>query len=146
MHEMAFQEKSAWIMAVALLVGAVLYFGVVGVMSSSMGRLAPPVVPVVAVYSAILAIVAIVGHAVVAALAPKEANARLDERERAVHARAGQRSGVVFGFGVVASLGVYLWSYDGNLLFYCVFASLMLSQLVEYALQIVMYRTSVTGV
>jgi hypothetical protein len=41
------------------------------------------------------------------------------------------------------SLGLYLFSYDGNLLFYCVFGSLMISQLVEYGLQIVLYRTTV---
>lgn len=41
------------------------------------------------------------------------------------------------------SLGLYLLSYDGDLLFYCVFASLMISQLVEYGVQIFLYRTTV---
>ena len=41
------------------------------------------------------------------------------------------------------SLGFYLLSRNGDLLFYSVFASLMLGQLMEYVFQIVFYRTSV---
>ena len=49
----------------------------------------------------------------------------------------------VLGVGVVTSLGVYLLSPRGDLLFYLVFASLMLSNLAEYALQILFYRRAV---
>jgi hypothetical protein len=140
---MPFQEKSAWIMSFALLVGGLFYFGVVAAMSSELGHLAPPNLPVVAVYSVILAIIASVGHIAIAILTPKEATARLDERERTVAGRAGDRSGVVFGAGVVLSMGLYLVTYDGNLFFYCVFASLMISQLASYIIQIVLHRTSV---
>jgi hypothetical protein len=140
---MGFQEKSAWVMSLALLVGGVFYFGIVAVMSSSLGHLAPPVLPLVAVYSAVLVLVAIVGHVVAALSAPGEADAGLDERDRLVGTKASHRSGLVFASGVVVALGAYLFSYDGDLLFYGVFASLMLSQLVEYAMQIVLYRTRV---
>jgi uncharacterized membrane protein (DUF485 family) len=141
--EMPFQEKSAWIMSVALLVGAIFYFVVVAAMSSAIGELAPPILPTVAVYTAILVVIAIVGHIVVAALAPRDASAPLDERERVIVARASHRSGYVLGAGVILSLGLYLFSYSGDLLFYGVFASLMLSQLVEYGMQIFLYRTTV---
>ena len=142
-YMMAFREKSAWVMASALLVGGIFYFWVVAVMSEGIGHLAPPILPLVAVYSALLAGVAALGHIVIAVLAPKEATARLDERERALVTRASHRAGLVFATGVVLSLGLYLVAYDGNLFFYCVFASLMLSQLAGYALQIVSFRTSV---
>jgi hypothetical protein len=140
---MAFQEKSAWVMAIALLVGGIVYFWVVAAMSAGIGRLAPPILPLVAVYSALLAVVAAVGHIVIAVLAPKEATSRLDERERALVTRASHRAGLVFGTGVVLSLGLYLVVYDAHLFFYCVFASLMLGQLADYALQILSFRTSV---
>lgn len=68
---MPFQEKSAWIMSLALLLGGIFYFRVVVAMSSEIGEL------------------------------------------------------------------------DGNLFFYSVFASLMISQLVEYGMQIFLYRTTV---
>jgi hypothetical protein len=140
---MPFQEKSAWIMTVALLVGSAFYFGVVAAMSSRIGQLAPPNLPLVAVYTALLVLVAIAGHVVIAVFTPREANARLDERERKITIQAGHRSGDVFGMAIVLSLGLYLVTYDGNLLFYCVFASLMISQLIEYGLQILLYRTAV---
>jgi hypothetical protein len=73
-------------------------------------------------------------------LSPKEANAPLDERERKIVHRAGNLSSYVFATGVVLSLGVYLFSASGDLLFYGVFASLMLGQLAEYLIQIALYR------
>jgi hypothetical protein len=139
---MAFQEKSAWIMALTLLVTGIFYFGVVAVMSSAAGGLAPPNIPVVAVYTLFLVILAILGHIMIALLAPKDANAPTDERERRIFERASHGSGYVFGAGVIVSLGLYLVRYDGNLLFYGVFASLMLGQLSEYLAQIVLYRST----
>ena len=140
---MAFHEKSAWIMSFALLLGGIFYFGVIARISSEIGQLVPPMLPLVAVYTAILVAIAIAGHVVIALMAPKEASASLDERERQLAVRAGHHSGLVFGAGVIMSLGLYLFSYNGNLLFYCVFGSLMISQVVEYGLHIVLYRTTV---
>jgi hypothetical protein len=139
-NQMPFHEKSAWIMTLALLLGGVFYFGVVAAMSSQLGRLAPPVLPLIAVYSAVLAAIAAIGHVVIAALAPRDTGDRLDERERQVIVRAGHGSGYVLAAGVVVSLGLYLVRYDGHLLFYGVFASLMLAQLAEYVMQIVRLR------
>lgn len=140
---MAFHEKSAWIMSLALLLGGIFYFGAVARISSETGHLVPPMLPLLAVYTQLLIAMAIAGHIVVAVTAPKEAGGPLDERERQLTTRAGHHSGYVFAAGVIISLGLYLFSYDGHVLFYCVFGSLMLSQLVEYALQIVSYRTTV---
>ena len=138
---MAFQEKSAWIMTLALLIGGLFYFGLVVLISNGMGQLAPPLLPLIVIYTIILVALAIVGHVLIAIMTPKEANAPLDERERQIQYRAGHWSGYVIGFGVIVSLGSYLFTRNGDLLFYAVFASLMLSALTEYASQIVLYRT-----
>ena len=140
---MSFQEKSAWVMSLALLLGGAFYFGVVMSMSLELGQLARPLLPLVAVYSVILIIVSILGHILVASLAPRDANAPLDERERRIFDRAGHVSGYVFGSGVVISLGLYLLSYSGDVFFYSIFASLMIGQLTEYALRIYLYRAAV---
>ena len=86
---------------------------------------------------------AVVGHIAIAVLAPTEANASPDERERQIFNRAGHYSSYFLAVGVVLALGYYLVSRNGDLLFYGVFASLMLGQVMEYLIQIFLYRTSV---
>lgn len=140
---MAFQEKSAWVMSIALLVAGGIYFGVVGQLSSGAGQLVPPNVPFVTGYTIVLVIAAVLGHIVVAAMSPSEANADLDERDRKIQTRAEAISGYVLGFGVIACLGYYLWMREGDVLFYGILLFLMLSQLVEYALKIWFYRTAI---
>lgn len=137
---MAFHEKSAWIMSLGLLIGGVLYFAMVAGISNKLGQLAPPLLVSVIMYTVILIAIAVIGHVLIAMFSPKEANASLDERERQIQYRAGHWSGYALGLGVIASLGVYLFTQHGDLLFYCIFASLMLSQLMEYVAQIVLYR------
>lgn len=140
---MPFHEKSAWMMSLALILGGLGYFGIVAANSTANGVLMPPNLPVVVIYTVILVVIAIIGHALIAILNPKEANDRLDERERRIVDRAGHMSSYVFGFGVLVSLALYLVSYDGNVLFYAVFASLMLGQIVEYVIQIFLYKTAI---
>ena len=139
---MAFRETSAWIMSGALLLCGAFYGLVVVGASMGIGRIAPPFPPVVVLAVILLIIISVVGHTVAAILNPKDANARSDEREKAIANRAGHLSGMTLGFGVVASLCVYLFCYDGFLLFHSVAASLFVAQLTEYATQIVLYRTS----
>lgn len=140
---MAFREKSAWIMSVALLLGSGFYFLPVVSGWTGSGELASPLVPQLVTYAVCLVVIAIVGHIVIAALAPKDADAPVDEREKLIFDRAGHYSSYVLGVGVLLSLGLYLQSGNGDLLFFAVFASLIASQLAEYLLQIVYYRTSI---
>ena len=128
---MPYQEKSAWVMSMALLAGRVFYFSQVASMSSSLDTLAPPTLPIVVIYTLILAVIAVLGNIVVAALAPGDANTSADERERRIFDRAAHLSGYVLTTGVILSLGLYLLTTDGNTLFYAVFGSLMLGQLAE---------------
>ena len=140
---MTFHEKSAWIMTFALLVGGFFYVLTVVSMSSGLGTLAPPVIPTVVIYTVILIVLAIVGHLLAAVFSPADADEAADERQRRIVDRAGHLSAYVLGVGTLFALGLYLWSHDGNLMFYVLFASLMLSQLFEYVVQIVLHRRGV---
>jgi hypothetical protein len=140
---MSYLEKTAWIMIAALAFGGFFYFGVVAEHSPSLLQLAEPDLPLIAAYTFALVLVAVVGHIVTGILSPKDANAPLDERDRRIADKAGHWSSYVLGVGVVMSLGGYLFLHNGNLLFYGVFASLMLSQIIEYVIQILLYRTGV---
>ena len=137
---MSFQEKSAYVMVVALLLGGSFYF--YEVLSQSMGLdgWISPVIPGLVQLTLSMVIVSIIGHIIIAALSPKEAKAKLDERERQIFNRAGSLSGFILGFVVILSLGSYLISEDGSLLFYSVFAGLIVSQLAEYMMRILLYR------
>ncbi|MBT8094203.1 MAG: hypothetical protein KJP08_05275, partial [Gammaproteobacteria bacterium] len=88
-------------------------------------------------------VLAIIGHIVAVAFAPEDADEATDERERRIIDRSGHLSAYVLGAGVLFALGLYLWSYNGNLMFYALFASLMLSQLFEYVVQIALHRRGV---
>lgn len=140
---MSFHEKSAWVMAVVLLPAAAWYFSIVVQASAALGETAPPVLPVVVIYVIIIIVLSIVGHILVAVTKPSEADDALDERDRIIASRAGSFSGLLLGLGVLAGLGVYLFHYDGNLLFHMVFGALMLAQLGEYGAKIVSYRRGV---
>lgn len=140
---MAFQEKSAWVMAAALILGGIFYFLAVNSLTAELGHLAPPILPIVVVYTIILILVAILGHIIVAMTAPKEADAPLDEREQTILTRAGHYSSYLLGAGVLLSLGGYLVFRSGDALFYGVFASLMVSQLLEYVIRIFYYRATI---
>ena len=140
---MSFREKSAWIMSIALFLGGVVYFSTVVSMWVESGRLVSPAIPLLVTYVLVICVLAILGHIVAATLTPTDAHAAVDERERQIFSRAGHTASFVSGAGVAMSLGVYLFSQSGDLLFHTVFASLMLGQLAEYFLQIRLYRTSI---
>ncbi len=130
-------------MSAALIVGGLIYFLPVLSGWTGSGQLPSPLMPQLVAYTVCLVTIAIVGHIVITALAPKEADAPVDEREKLIFDRAGHYSSYVLAAGVLVSLGTYLLSANGDLLFYVVFASLVASHLAEYLLQIVFYRTSV---
>ena len=140
---MPFREKSAWIMSAALFLSGIFYFRAVLSPWSESGQLVSPGIPLILAYTVFLVVLSIVGHIVAAALAPKDADAPVDEREQQIFNRAGHYSSYVVATGIVMSLGLYVLSNSGDLLFYAVFASLLVGQIVEYLFQILFYRTSV---
>ena len=142
-REMSYREMSAWIMGFALLIGMIFYFGLIVSVSLKIGEVVAPIMPSIIFFTLILLTTAIVGHIFAAIYVRKEALASRDERDRRIAARAGVLSGYVFASGIILSLASYLYYFDGNLLFYGVVASLIISQLVEYVLRIFLYRSRI---
>ncbi len=142
---MVFREKTAWIMSLALILAGAFYWRVIIAGSAEIGGTMPPLIPIMVIYVVIVIAVAIIGHIIAAVGNPKEAGTPSDEREFKIVAHSRAISQTVFGVAILGSLGLYLFSYDGHALFHCVFASLMLSQLVEYIMQIILFRKSVAG-
>ena len=139
---MPFQEKSAWIMLLALLLSGIPYISNIVTLSHG-AQLPPPNIQQLVYYTIILILIAVIGHIIITAFSAKDANAKLDERERRIFDRAGKLAGYVFGFGSVGSLIFYLFFADGNLLFYGVLGSLIIGQLVEYITKIYFYRWNI---
>lgn len=137
---MSFAEKSAWAMAAALVIAGASYAALIWTLSNAAGRLIPPLMPFIIAYIVVLTVIAIVSHVGLAAFAVRDASAPTDERDRIVQSRARSWSGYVFATGVLLALGSYLLVRNGDVLFYAVFGSLMLSQFSEYGFQIALYR------
>ena len=137
---MSFHEKTSWAMAGVMLAGLIYYFTLVDRMSQGMETLAPPVLPVVVTYVIVIVVLSIASHILIAISKPSEADDTMDERDKLIAARAGNIAGVLLGLGVLAGLGAYLFTYDGNLMFHLVFGAMMICQIGEYAARIVYYR------
>lgn len=135
---MTFREKSAWAMGALMLVTGLLWLRWTLALPSGapplaqLGPLAPYVVAVVVGSIAI--------QVALAAWMPREADRPADERERPLIDKAGNWSGVVLGVTVITGALQYLWSGEGAPLFRWVIGGLILSQLAEYAFQIVLFR------
>ncbi len=137
---MSFREQSAWVMIVILTGGGLWYFNMIRKASQALGETAPPIIPFVISYIVLIVIASIVAFTVLGIASPEAANAPADERERWAESRAGDWSGYVLGGGVMLGLLYYPLNMDGNMLYHIGFASLMLSQIAEYGLQIWFYR------
>ena len=139
---MSFQEKSAYVMVITLSLGGGLYFYEVVLQSTGLDGWISPAITELIQLTFIMVAVSSIGHIIIAAISPADAEARLDERERQIFNRAGSLSRFILGFVVILSLGNYLISEDGLLLFYSIFAGLIVSQLAEYVIRIFLYRTA----
>jgi uncharacterized membrane protein len=140
---MAFKEKSAWVMVIALLITGSGYVYAVSQLSAELGELAPPLFPLLIGYTVVIVIISVIGHILVALFNPREADALTDERDKRIADKAGHWSSYVLAVGVVLGLGMYLVFPSGSVLFYVVFGSLALSTLAEYGMQIYFYRHAV---
>ena len=111
--------------------------------SRELGVTAPPILWLAIVAVIFLVAGAIVGHILAAVINPGDADDTEDERDQQVLRRSGNISGYVLGFGCFAGLWQYFVTSDGNLLFHIIVASLIASQIAEYALTIFFYRRGV---
>lgn len=136
---MAFKEKSAWLMLIAtMVVGLYMTYAVVQTYMEL--QQVPAVLPVFIKLTVTLIILSVIGQIVLAIANRKQAEQKADEREKVFIRRGQAAAGAVLAFGVVASLIHFLFLSDGNLLFYSCLLSLVVAQVVEYAVQIVSFR------
>ena len=136
---MSFRELSAWVMGVLLCVTGADYLKTYLAAAQADGG-APPPLELFMPYAGVVVVASIIAQIVLAALAPKDADRPPDERERPLLWRAGHWAGLVQG-GLCVAAVLYV-GHSGNLaiLFHLVVGGLIVSQIVEYALQIVFLR------
>ena len=140
---MSFREKSAWITVITLLVVSVLFV----LHMPPPWSLAPK--PNLFMFHVLLLLVVsfvvieIIAHVVVALRAPRDARAPRDERDRLIALKA--RSLAYYVFAVLALASVFLVHARANEfgIAFCVLASFVVSQAVNYIARIVYYRRGV---
>ena len=139
MKNLSFNEKSAWAMIVALLGAGGLYTGSVLSAFFTAGGILPPG-RLAILFVVLLVLISIVTHIAVAISAPSEAEETRDERDKTALHFAGNWSGIALGIGTITSLLAYLVVRDGDLLFHCMFLSLIVASLVDYVMRLIAYR------
>jgi len=137
---MSYREKSAWALLILLTLAAGFYAWEVAGAWLVAGEAPKPSFKLLAVYIAIVIIGVIISESSLAANFQDEYDLPVDERERASIHKAGDWSGCLLAFGVISGV-IHFYEYeDGRLMFHIVVGSLMLSQILEYALQIWFFR------
>ena len=142
---MSFREKSAWITLVTLVVVSVLW-----AMHFPWGRdftLAPDSNPFV-FHALVLAtisfvVIVVVAHIVVAVLAPREANARADEREQLIGLKATRLG--AYAYVTLSMSSVFLIHLGANEigLAYFLVASLVIAEIISCVARIIYHRRGV---
>lgn len=140
---MSFQEKSAWIMALALIATSVMCTWSVYDASMTAGELVSPSFGIISTYTLFLVVTAVTGQVVISIRSPKQASTPADEREINIERRTGYTSGWIMGVGVIISLSHYLHWNDGDMLFYMVLGSMAVAAIVDYVYRIVLHRSAI---
>lgn len=133
---MSFREKSAWAMAVVMLLSGLFYAW------SALSYPGAPVLEAVIPYVLLVVVLSVAAQVVLALRSPREASAPADERERLVIAKAGHWSGTVLAAGMVLACGAFIALPNGNMLFHHAVIALIFAQIVDYGLQIAFLRRS----
>lgn len=133
---MSFREKIAWVSLAGIVVAAILYFGNLATHAAPHAYFVGLFVAVTIVQAVITAVAAIV----VAVLAPSDARAPRDERDRGIARTAAGQSYYALLLGVMASavtihFGMSLFGMLNLLL-----AVIMLAEALRFACQIIAYR------
>jgi hypothetical protein len=135
---MSFREISAWVMG-ALMCATGAHYLTTYVAEAQAHAGAPP--PGVFIpYAAFVVTASIVVQIVLASVAPKDADRPPDERERPLLWRAGHWAGLLQGGLCVAAVLYVGHSGDTAILFHLIVGGLIISQIVEYGLQIAFLR------
>lgn len=142
---MSFREKSAWITLLTLVVVTLLW-----AMHFPWGApftLAPAPNPFLfhtLVWATIsFVVIEIVAHVIVAVLAPREASAPADERERLIGLKGTRLGAYVYAFLSLSSIFLIHVGANQIGLAYLVLFSFVIAEIVNYAARIVYYRRGV---
>jgi hypothetical protein len=137
---MSFREKSAWITLVALILLTLF----LATHLSGAWTLAPPPGGFLfhALTVGVMAFVAIevVAHVVVAILAPRDAQAPRDERERLIALKATSLAAYVYALLSLSSVSLIHVGANQIGLAYCILFSFIVAEVVNYAARVVYYR------
>jgi hypothetical protein len=88
-------------------------------------------------------VIVVVAHIVVAALAPREANARADEREQLIGLKATRLGAYTYAASSMSSVFlIHLGANEIGLAYFLV-ASFVLAEIVSYAARIIFHRRGV---
>ena len=140
---MPFKEKIAWISVVTTIVAWGGYFGF---MMATRARLPTPVYTLAFVGAVVMQIALVVVATIVTALlAPRDAGAGNDERDRDIARRSGAVAYPVLltlVVGVAASMHFGMTSRD---MAYGIMAAIVVAEVVHYGAQIVGYRSGRHG-
>lgn len=140
---MSFREKSAWISLFANLAIYGFYFAKVGsaLMRGELDRLS-----VFGLFMACLiafVVVIVVLTVITAVLAPKEASAPADEREKRISLRGMSLGYFVMAGGVVMAMGAACFGSNGMVIANALFFTLVLAEVARDGTQIFYYRLGI---
>jgi hypothetical protein len=136
---MSFREVSAWVMGALMCGTGVHYLETYLDASQAHGGAEPPL-ELFTPYAVFVVVASIVVQIVLASFAPKEADRPPDERERPMLWRAGHWAGLLQGGLCIAAVLYVGYSGDTAILFHLIVGGLIMSQIVEYGLQIAFLR------
>jgi hypothetical protein len=132
---MSFQEKSLWLMSIALFAFAGLYFGTA--LPQSSADVSSHDVKKFVGALILMVIIQIIGHV---AMAIRDRRFQTDERDGLIELKGRRNGHYVLAVGVAISLVAAL-ATRGNFLFtHLLLAFWILSQLIDYVSQIVLHR------
>lgn len=137
---LTFHEKLAWVMAVATGLVGVWYGQAVIVASREIEGTIGPSIALIS-FSTITLVLAAIISSIVFSIADDATDPGLeDERDRSVFSRAGNWSGWVLAACAIGALWHYYFHADGNALFHLVVGAMFVATVVDFALQIALYR------
>lgn len=139
---MSFQEKSNWVMLVALGLAGAWYFGdIAGALATrdfTPGAIGRDFI----VMTVAIVLVAVPAQILVAMLNPSEADEQ-DERDRLIEMRADARSSYVLGAGAIFAINLAIFGIDVYWVANAVLAALLLAEIAKAVLRAVDYRRGV---
>jgi hypothetical protein len=140
---MSFREKSAWIILITIVFVSLLYI----LHLPQPWTLSPT--PNLFLFHVLLlsvgtfVLLTVIGHVVIAVRAPREALAPKDERERLIDLKATRLAAYVYAFLSLGSIALIHHGANQIGLAYCMLASFVIAEIVNYAARIVYYRRGV---